>query len=94
MHSIKYPAVSVPNGLCVHLSGLFESKKHDAAMLYESKMLQDLQQSSIDTNSNILCICEDPAYTANLNTDQRAWNGAMSSVKVSVEWLFGDIKNF
>lgn len=58
------------------------------------KMLQDLQQSSIDTNSNILCICEDPAYTANLNTDQRAWNGAMSSVKVSVEWLFGDIKNF
>ena len=92
------------NGLWAHLSDPFEDKTHDASTLYESGLLQDLQQNSIDTNGNIFCIYKDPAYPkrpqlqepfggANLNAGQRAWNEVMSSVRMSVEWLLGNIKN-
>ena len=30
----------------------------------------------------------------NLTQEQKIWNMSMSSVRVSVEWLFGDIKNY
>ena len=74
-------------------------------MLYDSGLLIELQQHSFDLNGNILCIYGDPAYTvrtqlqgpfggANLTANQKAWNESMSRVRVSVEWLFGDIKNY
>ena len=53
----------------------------------------------------ILWIYGDPAYPlrvqlqkpfqgAHLTDLQKAWNKAMSGVRVSVEWIFGDILNY
>ena len=94
-HSTKYQTAGVSNGLYGHLIGPFEGKKHDALIFYELELLQDLQQVSVDTNGNILCIYRDPAYIvrlhlqglfggAILNIDQRAWNEVMNYVRVSV----------
>ena len=59
---------------------------------------------SVDTNRNPLCIYGDPAYHlclhlqghfrgAGLTPIQSAWNESMSKVRVSVEWIFGDVIN-
>ena len=37
---------------------------------------------------------QEPFGGANLNAGQRAWNEVMSSVRVPVEWLLGNIKNY
>ena len=86
---------------CVNLCGPYEGKKHDASMLRESGLLQ---QHSMGPNGNILCIYGDPAYpirpqlmgpfSRNVTADQKNWNKSMSRVRVSVEWLFGDIKSY
>ena len=105
VHAIKFQAVSAPNGLRVHLSGSFEGKKHDSTMLYDSGLLSQLGQYSFSRNGNILCIYGDPAYPVkpqllgpfgnlHLTADQKAWNKSTNSVLVSVEWIFGDFKNY
>ena len=101
-HGLKYQSVSTPCGLIAHLYGPIEGKRHDSAMLALSGLLDQLQMFSHDQHGNILCLYGDPAYPmrrhlqapfggANLNNDEKAFNSAMSKVRVSVEWLFGDI---
>jgi len=71
-------------------------------MLAESQFYQQLQQFSYDTDGRALCIYGDPAYplrpqllapfrNAALNQQQRDFNKSMRKVRISVEWLFGDI---
>ena len=63
-----------------------------------------LQKYSHDPNGNILSLYGDPAYPfsphllcpfkgANLSRQEMDFNRAMSSVRLSVEWLFGEIVN-
>jgi len=70
-----------------------EGKKHDAGMLHDSGLLQDL------------CLYRDPAYLLRVHLQgpfrkthltplMEAYNNSMSSVRVSVEWLFGDIVDY
>ena len=33
-------------------------------------------------------------FSGNVTADQKNWNKSMSRVRVSVEWLFGDIKSY
>lgn len=82
-----------------------EGKRHDAGMLRMSGLLDQLEQYSNTTLGDPLCIYGDPAYTLrrhlqkpyqfpNLNARQLEFNRSMSSVRVSVEWIFGDIINY
>jgi hypothetical protein len=70
-----------------------------------SDFLTQLQQYSHDSNGNLLCIYGDPAYPlrphlqapfrgARLTPAEADWNKSMSQVRVSVEWVFGDIINY
>lgn len=74
-------------------------------MLAASGLLQQLQQFAYDTTGRPMCIYGDPAYPLRiqlqapfrnpvLTQEMQAFNSAMSSVRVSVEWLFGDIINY
>lgn len=67
-----------------------------------SGLLTKLQQHSIAPDGSVLCIYGDPAYPLrphlqspyrdnNLTDAQKAFNTSMSQVRVSVEWVFGDI---
>ena len=64
-----------------------------------------MQAHSFDRAGDILGIYEDPAYLLrphlqapfrgnNLKNDHIEWNKSMSAVRVSVEWMFGDIINY
>lgn len=105
VHSLKFQSIVAPNGLIANLFGPIEGKRHDSAMLAQSQILQQLQIHSFDTNDNTLCIYGDPAYPirqqiqgpfrgAHLTDLEKAWNKSMSQVRVSVEWIFGDIINY
>ena len=74
-------------------------------MLAESGLLQDLESYAFSTGGQPMCIYGDPAYPlrvhlqgpfqgAALTPQMEMFNASMSSVRVSVEWLFGDILNY
>ena len=76
-------------------------------MLADSNLLQDIQRYALSPGpaGRPLCVYGDPAYPLRVHlqtpfrnmilTPQMAnFNKAMSSVRVSVEWLFGDIVEY
>ena len=83
---------------------LSEGRKHDAGMLRESGLLPMLQHNAISPTGQPLCVYGDPAYPLRVHLQapfrqgvgftpqMAAYNKSMSEVRVSVEWLFGDIK--
>ena len=81
-----------------------EGRKHDAGMLADSGLLAQLQQNAISPTGEPMCLYGDPAYplrlhlqapfrNAQLTPEMAHFNAAMSAVRISVELLFGDIKN-
>ena len=104
VHALKFQSVVAANGMIAHLFGPIEGRRHDSFMLRQSGLLDELQQFSVNTAGQIMSIYGDPAYPlrahlqapfkGNLSLDQANYNKSMSSVRVSVEWLFGDIINF
>ena len=71
-------------------------------MLAESGLLEDLQRHSFSPLGQPLCVYRDPAYPLSIHLQrpfkgaritplQNEYNTAMSSVRTSVEWVFGDI---
>ena len=85
---------------------LSEGRKHDAGMLRESGLLPLLQHNAIFLTGQPLCVYGDPAYPLRVHLQapfrqgvrftpqMAAYNKSMSEVRVSVEWLFGDIANY
>jgi hypothetical protein len=74
-------------------------------MLAESGLLGDLQRYSHSHDGQPLCVYGDPAYPISVHMQrsfkgpqltplQKEYNAAMSRVRVSVEWVFGDIANY
>ena len=81
-----------------------EGKMHDAAMLMGSHLLERLENFAYSPTGSPMCIYGDPAYplriqlqgpfrNAVLTPQMEDFNSAMSAVRTSVEWLFGDIIN-
>lgn len=63
VHSIKFQAVALPNGLVGNLYGPVEGKRHDSGMMASSGLLQDLQRFSNSTvTGSSMCVYGDPAY--------------------------------
>ena len=92
-----------PNGLIANLYGPVEGCRHDSAMLAMSNLYNLLVQHSVRPNGDPLCIYGDTAYPLRvqlqapypnhnvLNGAQKEFNTAMSKVRTSVEWIFGEI---
>ena len=66
-----------------------------------SRVWQELQCYAFTPAGHLLCLYVDPAYTlrvhlqgpfkgAIITPQMQAFNSAMSTVRISVEWLFGD----
>lgn len=105
VHAIKFQSVATPDGLVAFLHGPYEGRRHDSGILRESGLMNMLQEHSVSQNGEVMCIYGDSAYPyrpqlqapfkgANLTADQEPWNIRMSSCRISVEWLFGDIVNY
>lgn len=74
-------------------------------MLAESNLLQNLENHAFSPTGEPMCLYGDPAYPlrlqlqapfreVQLTPEMVAYNKSMSSVRVSVEWIFGDIVNY
>ena len=82
-----------------------EGKRHDSGMLAESGLMGQLELNAHSMNNQPMCLYGDRAYPlrvhlqtpyqiAPLTQQMRQFNSLMSSTRVSVEWLFGDIINY
>ena len=105
VHSLKFQSVVAPNGLIANLFGPVEGKRHDAAMLNQSVLLQQLQQFSISPGGWPLCIYGYPAHPlrvhlqglfkgARITPLEAESNKSTSAVRIAVEWIFADIINY
>lgn len=105
VHSIKFQSVVAPNGIIANMYGPVEGRRHDSGMLGDSGLLNQLEQFAHNPDGNILCIYGDPAYPlrpqllgpykgARITPLQAQFNETMSQVRISVEWIFGDIINY
>ena len=63
-----------------------EGRKHDAGMLADSGLLNDMRNFAFSPAGQPVCVYGDPAYPLRIHFQ--------AQVRVSVEWLFGDIINF
>ena len=72
-----------------------EGTRHDAFMLVESNLLQDLERNAFSPTGEPMCIYGDPVYPLRvhlqcpfrqriLTPEMEAFNEAMSSVRVSI----------
>ena len=104
VHAQKFQSLVIPNGLITNLYGSLEGRRHDAGMLNESGLLRALQAHAHTPTG--VCIYGDPAYPLRPELmspyrgdyagppRMRAFNSAMSSARISVEWFFGDISTY
>ena len=83
---------------------LLEGKRHDAGILRESGLLEDLERHAFSPRGAPMCLYGDPAYPmrvhlqapfkeVHLTQEMMDFNKSMSSVRVSVEWAFGHVLN-
>ncbi|KAH9119074.1 hypothetical protein LEN26_011803 [Aphanomyces euteiches] len=97
VHALKFQSIVMTNRLIVSLNGPIEGRRHDVALLRESKLGEKMLAAGIDA-----VIYGDPAYpvlnwlvglykSANTTARQKEFNRRMSKVRVSVEWCFGDL---
>ena len=88
-----------------HLFGPLEGWRHDAFMLRESGLLQELERKMNKANGDPYVIYGDPAYpvrshilapfrNAQLTPAEQNFNEAMSAVRTSVEWGYGKIVKY
>ena len=103
-HGIKFQSVLVPDGYIACLYGPVPAKTHDAKLLCESNLMEQLRATMPDDNSNgpIYSLYGDLAYpqspyllggyrnVAN-GTDEAQFNRLMSSVRITVEWGYCEI---
>ena len=101
VHALKYQSVDTPDGICRQLWGPMLGRRHDVALLSESDLLAVMMNSFNDAAGEPYYLYGDPAYQISpwlqspfrgiLTPGQAAFNAAMSSVRVTVEWGFGRV---
>ena len=102
-HSLKFQSVLIPDGFIACLYGPVPAKTHDARLLHESQLLEQLQTvMPEDANNPIYALYGDLAYAqsaddlsgfcnVDTNLDEAAYNRLLSSVRITVEWGFAEL---
>lgn len=90
------------NGLIARLDGPFIGRRHDTAILYLSEILDEMSRF-LDRNGRNFAVYGDPGYSNQqyvkvgyknygiLTENQKQFNKMMSSLRISVEYGFGNI---
>ena len=102
IHAVKFEVVAAPRRMIVHTYGPVEGCRHDAVVLGESGLLQDMEAHMNGPNGMPYAVYGDSAYPlsaylqkpfrgAALGQDQQRFNREMSASRIAVEWSFGDI---
>ena len=104
VHALKFQSLALPNGLIGNMYGPLEGRRHDCFLLQLSNLLPKLQQYAFNSRGEVLCIYGDPTYPLRIQLQapfrnpvrqlEKDFNSMMSKVRVSVEWLFGNISSW
>jgi nuclease HARBI1 len=90
--------------MVLDLFGPVEGRRHDMHLFRQSGIEDDLQRALV-VGGRQYYIYGDPAYVlrpylqvgyhgTDLTIEQKAFNASMSSVRISVEWAFKDVKKY
>lgn len=80
--------------ITILLITFLEGRKHDAGMLRDSHMLDDLELHAYSPTGQVMCVYGDRAYPHRAHLQAPfIYNKNMSKVRTSVEWIFGDVIN-
>ena len=101
-HALKYQAVNTPDGMIAHLYGPLEGRRHYWT-LYVRSGLDEMLPDVLEANGIRYCIYGDSGYNsrwfmevpfqeARLTAAQKAFNTAMSAVRITVEWICKELK--
>jgi nuclease HARBI1 len=104
VHSLKYQAINTPDGIIRHIAGPFPGSRHDQFMLRESGILDwiaEFPKQQVTNWPHVIYAdlgysvipgrIEVPFHDEAINVVHAAYNLAMSSARISVEWSFGAI---
>lgn len=102
VHCLKYQSLITPDGIIVSLKGAYEGRRHDAAMLRDSGLYEELE-ANVHGNQRFL-IYGDQGYglrelllrpytqhEIGIDPARQLFNNAMRSLRISVEWGFNKI---
>ena len=104
-HGVKFQSVSVLDGFIAYLRGPLPAQTHDARMLCESHLMEELEDIMPANGAGaVYALYGDLAYAQSIyllggiwkppaGSDEAMFNRHMSSVCITVEWGFGDIIN-
>jgi hypothetical protein len=101
-HALKYQVVVTPDGMMRHVYGPVCGSRHDQHMVHASKVLQWVtSHGCCATGEPFVCYADAgyalapglmrPFADEAINIEHKAFNEVMSSVRICVEWEFGDI---
>lgn len=105
VHGLKFQSVVTPNGIIANLYGPLCGRRHDAALLHASGIMQHMRQHMNTPAGAPMYLYGDPAYPLaphlmrpyrgqHLTQAQQDFNAAMSSVRQCVEWEFGKVLRY
>ena len=104
-HGVKFQTITVLHGIIPCLRGPWPAQTHDAQMLRESHLMEELEDIMPANGAGaVYALYSDLAYTQGIyllsgfrklpaGSDEAMFNRNMSSVCITVEWGFGDIVN-
>jgi hypothetical protein len=101
-HALKYQVVCTPDGMMRHFYGPVCGSRHDQHMVHASKVLQWITSHGCCASGEPFVCYADAGYAVApgimrpfaddaINIHHKAFNEVMSSVRICVEWEFGDI---
>jgi len=101
-HALKFQAVTTPDGMFAHVYGPLEGRRHDWTLYMRSDIDEQLNNALLvdgkqfciygDSGYNWRSYLEIPFQGAALSEDQTAFNKAMSGSRITVEWMFKEVK--
>lgn len=61
-HALKYQSVATPDGLIVNLRGPYQGRRHDSAILRQSRLYEQLEQYMVFDDGTSFALYGDSAY--------------------------------
>jgi hypothetical protein len=102
VHALKYQALTTPDGMFLQLAGPWPGARHDQHMVKSSGLVDYIDQLPRRDDGAMFVVYADQGYAAGpgietpyfddaVNAAHAAYNDAMSSSRICVEWSFGGI---
>jgi hypothetical protein len=102
VHALKYQALTTPDGMFLQLAGPWAGARHDQHMVNSSGLVDYIVQLPRRHDGALFVVYGDQGYASGpgietpyfddaVNAAHAAYNDAMSSSRICVEWAFGGI---